>query len=145
MATTVRRKNSRSSARGRKASVSRAIDRPFDPAILKRAKSVVADYQLVIWQEDGEWCAKGVEVPNAFAAADSLAACEREWREVCVTLIAYGIEKGEEPPPAAREGVRSEQVNMRVSSTERLALETRVLQGGHKGISDYIRSVVLSD
>lgn len=37
----------------------RKIDRPFDPALLARAGRLAAEYQILMWQEDGEYYGRG--------------------------------------------------------------------------------------
>lgn len=130
--------------KGRSGHASNALDRPFASDVLARAEAAVADYQFVLRQEGGEWFGNGLEMPEAVGDGKDVAACVRSIRSAMVSVAAYMIEQGQEPPPAAREGVRTEQINVRLSASERLALDTKARQHGHKGISDFVRSSLLS-
>ena len=123
----------------------KAIDRPFSPDILKRARSIAADYQVVMWFEDGEYYGRGVELPMTFNDGKTPDHCMANTRDAFVSTVAYMLEKGETPPPPASEGIRTEQVNLRLSAEEKLSLETAAKQGGYRGLSDYVRSVALAE
>ena len=45
----------------------KAIDRPFDPAVLAKAKRIAQDYQVVLSFEEGYWYGRGLELPNIMA------------------------------------------------------------------------------
>ena len=55
------------------------------------------------------------------------------------------LEEGQSPPPPASEGVRTEQVNIRFSAEEKLALETAARQHGFRSVSDYVRAAALAN
>ena len=118
-------------------------DRPFDPAILARARALAEKYQVVLWFQDGEWYGRGVELPDAMNDGQTPAACIANTRDMFVTVIAVMLEQGQSPPPPADEGVRSEQVNIRLSAAERLRLVTAAKQRGFEGVSDFVRTAAL--
>jgi hypothetical protein len=64
-----------------------AIDRPFSPAILKRAKALAERYQVVMWLEDGEYYARGVELPGAGGDGKTPDECMASTRESFIALI----------------------------------------------------------
>jgi predicted RNase H-like HicB family nuclease len=119
-------------------------DRPFDPEIISKATAVANRYQMVIWFEDGEYYGRGVELPTVFADGPTPDECVTNTREAFVTVVATLLEHGEIPPAPASEEKRDRQVNIRLTSQERLVLETRARQNGAAGISDYIRTVALA-
>src|SRR5579859_1066368 len=121
-----------------------AIDRPFDPEILKRARDIASKYQVVIQQEGGEYVGRGLELPNAFEDGRTPDECVKRTREMFVTVVAAMIEAGEVPPPPASEGKRTEQVNVRLSAEEKLVLEASAQRHGHSGLAEYIRSAALA-
>lgn len=117
--------------------------RPFDPAIVKQAKAIAADYEIVIWFEDGEWYGHGLELPHTYGDGKTTAACIASVRQGLVATVATMLEDGERPPVAARTGERTEQVNIRLTVEEKAILENRSRSGGFRGVSDYVRTSVL--
>jgi len=61
-----------------------------------------------------------------------------------VSGIATLLEMGEKPPAPSRQGVRSEQVNIRVTVEEKAIMEVVAKQKGFRGLSDFIRSGALA-
>ena len=133
MATTAGRKKPRNRTRAE-------IHRPFDPKVLARAKQIAAGFQVVMWVEDGVYFGRGVELPTTFGDGATPAACMKDTREALTATVAYMLEQGETPPPAASEEKRTEQINLRVSAEEKLRLETLARQHGFKGVADYLRA-----
>ena len=119
-------------------------DRPFDPALLARACAIAEKYQVVLWFQDGEWYGRGVELPDAMNDGKTPAACIANTRDMFVTVIAVMLEQGQTPPPPADEGVRNEQMNIRISADERLRLVTAAKQRGFEGVSDFVRTAALN-
>jgi len=119
-------------------------DRPFAQAVLKRAKEIVSRYRTQIWFEDGEYYGRGVELPNAMSDGKTPEKCIHNTREALITAVASMLEDGETPPPPASEGLRNEQVNVRLTAEERLALETAAQRDGFRGLSDFIRNAALA-
>ena len=125
-----------------KTSPKRKLDprRPFDPAVLDRAGRLAAQYKLVIWFEDGEWYGRGLEVPDAMNDGRTSDECILNVRDILTTHIAAMIERGETPPAPSIEQVRSEQVNIRLTPEEKLAMEIAAQRQGFRGLSDYVRA-----
>lgn len=117
--------------------------RPFDPAILKQAKKIAADYEIVMWFEDGEWYGHGLELPHTYGDGKTPAACIASVRQGLVLTVATMLEDGERPPAAARAGERTEQLNIRLTAEEKALLENRSRAGGFRGVSDFVRTSVL--
>jgi uncharacterized protein (DUF1778 family) len=61
-----------------------------------------------------------------------------------ITAVATMLEDGDTPPPPASDAMRSEQVNVRLTAEERLALETAAQRHGFRGLSDFIRNAALN-
>ena len=116
------------------------LRRPFDPKGLARARDIAAGYQIVMWTEDGHCYGRGVELPTTFGDGPTPDACMADTREALTVTIAYMLEQGEAPPPAASEEKRTEQINLRVTAEEKLRLETLARQHGFKGVADYLRA-----
>src|SRR5215213_3975473 len=120
------RKRRSSAAKGERAAVNKfgePLDRPFDPGIWDRARGIVEQYQLVLHFADGEWYGRGLEFPTAMSDGKTPNECVRNTRESLTIAVATMLEDGEAPPPPAREGKRTEQVNLRLTLEEKLALE----------------------
>jgi len=58
--------------------------------------------------------------------------------------FTYMIERGEVPPVPAAEGQQTEQVNVRLSVEEKMAIEAAVRRKGFKGPSDDMRVAALA-
>jgi hypothetical protein len=121
-----------------------AIDRPFTPEVLARARHCADQYSVILWREEGRYLGSSVELPQCLGIGRTPDLCLRETRDVMVSAIATDLERGIEPPAPAAAHRRSEQVNIRLSPVERHRLEIAASAGGYHGISDYIRDSVLS-
>jgi predicted RNase H-like HicB family nuclease len=120
---------------------SKAIDRPFSASILRKARAIAETYQIVLHKEDGEYYGRSVELPNVMNDGKTPDECVAATREILTTAIAYMLECGQVPPPAASEQKRTEQINVRVTAEEKLILEEAARSRGFKGLSDFVRSV----
>jgi predicted RNase H-like HicB family nuclease len=114
------------------------------PQYIARAKPIADKYQIVISFEDGEYYGRGVELPFAFGDGKTVEQCVRSTREAFVAAVGSLLQDGFTPPAPASEGKRDQQVNIRLSSEEKLLLETKAKQSGAAGISEYIRAVALT-
>jgi len=119
--------------------------RPFDPEILSRARAIADRYQIVLEREDDWWYGHGLEQPGAGGDGATPEAAVADTREALVAVTAYMIEKGQRPPAPAKEGRRTEQVNIRLTAEERLHLEGRSQAQGFRGLSDYVRATALAE
>src|SRR4051812_26952649 len=99
------------------------IDRPFDPAILRRAREIADSYQIILQFEDGLYYGRGLEMPTVMNHGKTPDACVRATKDILTTAVAYLLEKGETPPAPAAENKRTEQVNVRLTAEEKLLLE----------------------
>jgi predicted RNase H-like HicB family nuclease len=133
------------SGRSRRSSRARAIDAPFAPAVLKRAREIADSYQIILHFEDGEYYGRGLELPSVMNDGRTPDECVRHTRDILTTTIAYMLENGETPPPPASEGKRTEQVNIRLTPEEKLLLEETAKSRGFRGVSDFVRAQTLSN
>ena len=122
----------------------KAIDRPFDPTVSKRAREIADRYQVVVRYEDGEYYGRGLELPGAMDDGKTPDECVTNTREAMVAVVAYMLEEGQTPPLPASEGARTEQVNVRLTSEEKLAMEQAAQRQGYRGLSDYVRAAALA-
>src|SRR5258706_3436155 len=127
-----------------KSSSKKAIDRPFDPALLRRAREMVEAYQIILHFEDGLYYGRGLELPTVMNHGKTPDACVRATREILTTAVAYMLECGQGPPSPASENKRTEQINVRLTPEEKLLLEETARSKGFRGISDFVRTASLA-
>jgi predicted RNase H-like HicB family nuclease len=112
--------------------------------VLARALSLANEYALVIGRDDEVgFIGRTVEMPLVMGDGRTLDACAKAVLEATIAAIATLIELGEIPPAPASEGKRDQQVNIRLSSSEKMLLEARAKQQGFRSLSDYVRSVAM--
>jgi predicted RNase H-like HicB family nuclease len=112
---------------------------------LRRAQKIADNYQIVIHSEDGEYYGRGLEMPFVMSDGKTPDECVRATRDALTAAVAYLLESGKTPPPPASENARNEQVNIRLTTEEKLLLEEAARSRGFRGISDYVRSASLSN
>jgi predicted RNase H-like HicB family nuclease len=120
------------------------ISAPFAHDILAAARRYVEAYDIVLRHEDGEWYGHALEYPEAMGDGKTPAACIKATRQALIAAVATMIEAGDSPPAPARQGVRDEQVNVRLTREERALLEAAARQKGFRGLSDFIRAGALA-
>jgi predicted RNase H-like HicB family nuclease len=124
---------------------SKAIDRPFDPKILRKARQLAKDYQIILQYADGEYYGRALEMPYVMADGPTPDACVAATRSAIATAVARAIETGETYPTPARENRRTEQLNIRITPEEKIMLEEAARSKGYRGISDFVRSTSLAN
>ncbi len=120
-----------------------AIDRPFGVNVLKEARKIAAEYQVILHCEEGHWYGRGLELPHVFGDGVTADACIAETRLALCGAVACMIERGQRPPSPAREGTRTQQVNVRLTAEEKAVLEAAAKNQGFKGLSDFLRAAAL--
>jgi len=118
---------------------------PFEPRVLEAAKRLAQAYDLILRYEDREWYGHALEYPEAMGDGKTVDACVRATRQALTVAVAAMLEAGQSPPPPAREGHRSAQVNVRLTPEEKAVLESRAKAKGFRGLSDFIRTAVLTE
>ena len=121
------------------------LDRPFDSAVMAEAERLVSQYQVVLHCEDRHWYGRGLEFPKVFADGATADECVAETRQAMQGVVAFLIESGKSPPAPAREGARHQQVNVRLTSEERLLFESAARRKGFAGLSDFFRSAATNE
>ena len=119
------------------------ISAPFSRKVLAAARRFVVAYDIVLHREGGEWYGHALEYPEAMGDGKTPAACINATQKALIAGIATMIEAGDTPPAPARQGVRSVQVNVRLTHEEKLILETAAGQKGFRGVSDLMRTGAL--
>lgn len=108
-----------------------------------QAAKLADRYRITLWQDEGEWWGRCVELPNCLGNGKTPEAAFAATKQAVIASLASDLADGIPVPLPAREGVRSEQVNIRLSADEREAIEANAIAAGFKGLADYIRAVAL--
>ncbi len=137
---------SRSSKNSSKSGVkSKALSKPFKESIVRKAKKIVADYRIILERNERlGFIGSSVEIPTVFADAKTPEKCYRATQDALMAAVATMIECGQRPPQPASMGLRTEQVNVRLTAEEKLLFANAAMNLGFKGISDFIRSTALN-
>ena len=115
----------------------------FRRGVLRDARKLVAEYQVVLHSEAGHWYGRGLELPNVFGDGASADACIADTRDGLCGAAALLLERGQRPPSPARQGTRTQQVNVRLTAEEKAVLEATAKNKGFKGLSDFLRAAAL--
>lgn len=120
--------------------------RPFDPAIWAKAESIVRRYQVITWYDEEEkaYFGRSVELPDCMSHGDTPAERDAMVIEAMALSVATMLEQGQKAPLPAREQARTEQVNIRLSRSEKRMLEQTARSEGFRGIADYLRVRILT-
>jgi predicted RNase H-like HicB family nuclease len=110
---------------------------------LNEARSLAEQYQVIMLFEDNYWSGRGLEMPLVFGGGATPEACIQDTRQAFVLAAATLIEAGERPPAPASAGLRTEQVNVRLTAEEKLLLEASAKRKGFSGLSDFIRAAAV--
>jgi predicted RNase H-like HicB family nuclease len=115
----------------------------FSPDHWKQAQKITAEYQIILSTEDGQWYGRGLELPHVFGDGATAEDCVESTREALASTVAYLLDVGKTPPTPAHQGLRTQQVNIRLTAEEKALLESRAHSRGFSGLSDFIRAVVI--
>jgi predicted RNase H-like HicB family nuclease len=118
---------------------------PFEAEVLESAERFARAYDVILRFEDGRWYGHALEYPEAMGDGKTVNACVRATRQSLTVAVATMLEAGQSPPPPAREGHRSAQVNVRLTPEEKAILESKAKAKGFRGLSDFIRTAVLTE
>jgi predicted RNase H-like HicB family nuclease len=113
---------------------------PFAAGIIAQAKRIVQQYDIVLRYEDGEWYGHALEYPEAMGDAKTAEKAVAATREALMAGVCTMLEAGQMPPAPARNALRTEQVNVRLTAEEKALLESRAKTKGFRGLSDFIRA-----
>ncbi len=131
------------SEKSKRSAKGKAIDRPFPPGVLAKARKIAGQYQVILACEDGHWYGRGLELPNIHGDGRTANQCVEDTREAFAGWVACLLEEGQRPPAAARGGARTAQVNIRMTAEEKALLETTANRKGFSGLSDFVRAAAM--
>jgi predicted RNase H-like HicB family nuclease len=123
---------------------SKRLKKPFKESIVRKAKKLVADYRIILERHDRlGFIGCSVELPTVFADAKTPEQCYKATEDALMVAVATMIECGQRPPQPASAGLRTEQVNVRLTAEEKLLFANAAMNLGFKGVSDFIRNSAL--
>ena len=123
---------------------SKNLKKAFKESILRKAKKIVADYRIMLERSERlGFIGSSVEMPTVFADAKTPEDCYKATEEALMVAVATMIECGQRPPQPASAGLRTEQVNVRLTAKEKLLFANAAMSLGFKGVSDFIRNSAL--
>jgi len=113
--------------------------------ILRKAKKIAGEYRITIERNERlGFIGSSVELPTVFADAKTPEQCYKATQEALMVAVSTMIERGQRPPQPASAKKRYEQVNVRLTSEEKILLSNVASSLGFKGISDFIRNAALN-
>ncbi len=120
------------------------VDAPFDADVLKKARRIAAGYRYILRpSETLGYVGRTLELPLVVADGSTPNVCLRATQFAVETAVATMLERGDTPPESA--GRRTEQINIRLTSEEKVILEEASQRKGFRGLSDFVRAVALAE
>jgi predicted RNase H-like HicB family nuclease len=113
--------------------------------VLRKAKKIADEYRITMERNERlGFIGSSVELPTVFADAKTPEKCYKVTQEALMVAVAAMMERGQRPPQPASAKKRYEQVNVRLTSEEKILLSNVASSLGFKGISDFIRNAALN-
>jgi predicted RNase H-like HicB family nuclease len=120
------------------------LEKPFKEPVLRKAKQIADKYRITLERNDRlGFIGSSVELPTVFTDAKTPQDCYKATEEALTVAVAMMLERGQRPPQPASAGMRTEQVNVRLTAEEKLLFTNAAANLGFKGISDFIRNSAL--
>ncbi len=124
---------------------SNKLEKLFSESILREAKRISDGYRIVLERNDRlGFIGSSVEMPTVFADAKTPEQCYKAIQEALMVAVATMLECGQRPPQPASAGMRTEQVNVRLTAEEKLLFDNAAKNLGFKGVSDFLRNAALN-
>ena len=115
----------------------------IDPQLLVRAREIASEYRAVI-ERDGEggFVANSLEMPSVYSQGKTAEACFKLLMEALTQAVAMRLQNGKVPPRSGKL-MLTEQLNLRITTEEKVLVEAAASRLGFRGVSEYIRHVLL--
>lgn len=123
---------------------SRDLRGPIPADLLRKGMELARRYQVVLWEESGEFYGRGLELPYVMEDGPTADACMKKLRQAMGETVGHLLERGEPAPSPVSEARRTAQVNIRITTQEKSLLEQVARAHGYHGISDYVRDRALA-
>ncbi len=137
-------KNSKHSSKNA-AKPTKKLNAPFAENILHKAQKIAGSYRIIMDKNENlGFVANSVELPTVFADGKTPDECYKAIEKALTVAVATMLEVGQKPPVPASSRIRTEQINVRITSEEKMLLADAASSMGFKGISDFIRNIALN-
>ena len=112
--------------------------------VLRKAEKAVAGYKVIIEpnQKFG-FAGSVVEFPTILGRGKTREECLQDTQEALRVAAATMLHFGGSPPKPAPAQARTEQVNIRVTSTEKDLMTKAGKSLGFRGVGDFVRNTVM--
>lgn len=136
-------RNSKGSTK--KEAKSKALDAPFKPTVLNKAKRLAGQYRMTLEKNDKlGFIGSSLELPTVFADGATPEACYQATEDALMVAVATMLECGQVPPQPVSARKRTEQVNVRLTAEEKMVISNAASSLGFRGISDFIRNMAMN-
>jgi predicted RNase H-like HicB family nuclease len=111
---------------------------------LEKARQIASGYRFILRPSDNlGYVGRTLELPLVLADGRTPEECLRATMFAVQTAIATMLESGQTPPASASR--RTEQINIRLTSEEKVLLEEECQRKGFRGLSDFVRATALAE
>jgi hypothetical protein len=86
---------------------------------------------------------RSVEMPAVFGEGKSVDACAKDTQRATIAAICTLLELRRRVPAPASNASRTEQLNVRLSASEKSSLDAAASREGFRSVSDFVRAVAL--
>jgi predicted RNase H-like HicB family nuclease len=117
--------------------------RGFPPALLRRARAIALGYRLIIEPSENGFVGRTVEQPGVLGFGTTPEACAADTVRVQSFEVCILLERGQSPPAFAGVARRNLQLNLRLSTDEKLTMEQAARKHGYRSVSDFVREAAL--
>jgi predicted RNase H-like HicB family nuclease len=120
------------------------LKKTLSATVLHKAKKIADEYCITIEKNERlGFIGSSVEMPTVFADAKTPEDCYKATQEALMVAVAVMLERGQRPPQPSSAGIRTEQVNVRLTAEEKLLITNAAANLGFKGISDFLRNLAI--
>jgi predicted RNase H-like HicB family nuclease len=123
----------------------KSISRPYPARLIKDAQKIATEYQVILQREDGRWFGRGLELPHVIGEGKTADRCFADTQQAMCAAVAILLEQGQRPPAPARQGSRTETVEVRMTTVEKASLENAAKSRGFKEVADFLRETALRE
>jgi len=123
----------------RKTARSRASRAP-SAAVRSQAERIVDGYRIIVERAGDGFVGASAELPGVFGDGETPEECITSTRNSLLGAVVTMLERNERPPIR---GLRTAQVNVRLTADEKLSLSDAARDLGFRGVSEFLRAAAL--
>ena len=112
--------------------------------VLRKAEKAVSGYKITIEpnQRFG-FAGSAIEFPTVLGRGKTREECLQDTQEALKVAAAAMLYLGGNPPKPAPAQARTEQVNVRVTRTEKVLMQKAATHLGFRGVGDFVRNTIM--